>query len=220
MPRALVTSSGCPPGTMPRPMPLVIDREPSLLDEPQRCLLRRVGPDVGAQDEHRPLALGRAAPAIRVERIRVRLGPLRRPTGAGRRPRLVEELVHRHVDEDRAAVRRAGEPEGVVEPRRRPRRRSAIVRALLVIVARIGGWSNSWRLPLPQRFCGARPPTTTSGDPANCACAIGADAVGDTRTGGQHREPGRPGQLAGRLGGEHRGLLVAYVEDPHRRDRP
>ncbi len=47
-----------------------------------------------------------------------------------------------------------------------------IVRASLVIEATIGGWSSSWRLPLPQRFCGARPPTTTIGDPANCACAI------------------------------------------------
>ena len=47
-----------------------------------------------------------------------------------------------------------------------------IVRALLVIEATIGGWSSSWRLPLPQRFCGARPPTTTMGDPANCAWAM------------------------------------------------
>ena len=47
-----------------------------------------------------------------------------------------------------------------------------IVRASLVIVETIGGWSSSWRLPLPQRFCGARPPTTTSGEPANCAWAI------------------------------------------------
>ena len=47
-----------------------------------------------------------------------------------------------------------------------------IVRASLAIGAMIGGWSSSCRLPLPQRFCGARPPTTTIGDPANCAWAI------------------------------------------------
>ena len=47
-----------------------------------------------------------------------------------------------------------------------------MVRASLVTEATIGGWSSSWRLPLPQRFCGARPPTTTIGEPANCACAI------------------------------------------------
>ena len=48
----------------------------------------------------------------------------------------------------------------------------ASVRACLETEARIGGWSSSWRLPLPHRFCGARPPTTTIGEPANCACAI------------------------------------------------
>ena len=47
-----------------------------------------------------------------------------------------------------------------------------MVRASLVTGATIGGWSSSWRLPLPQRFCGARPPTTTIGEPANCAWAI------------------------------------------------
>ena len=43
------------------------------------------------------------------------------------------------------------------------------VRADLVTDARIGGWSSSCRLPMPQRFAGARPPTTTSGEPLNCA---------------------------------------------------
>jgi hypothetical protein len=43
----------------------------------------------------------------------------------------------------------------------------------LVIVSRIGGWSSSWRAPLPQRPAGARPPITTSGDPAKYACAMG-----------------------------------------------
>ena len=47
-----------------------------------------------------------------------------------------------------------------------------IVRASLAIGAMIGGWSSSCRLPLPQRFCGARPPTTTIGEPANWAWAM------------------------------------------------
>ena len=47
-----------------------------------------------------------------------------------------------------------------------------MVRDSLAIGAMIGGWSSSWSEPLPQRFCGARPPTTTIGDPANCAWAI------------------------------------------------
>ena len=46
------------------------------------------------------------------------------------------------------------------------------VRADFEIELRIGGWSSSWRLPLPQRLAGARPPTTTIGEPANCAWAI------------------------------------------------
>ena len=47
-----------------------------------------------------------------------------------------------------------------------------MVRDSLAIGAMIGGWSSSWSEPLPQRFCGARPPTTTIGDPANCAWAM------------------------------------------------
>ena len=43
------------------------------------------------------------------------------------------------------------------------------VRADFVTGASSGGWSSSWRLPMPQRFAGARPPTTTSGEPLNCA---------------------------------------------------
>lgn len=46
------------------------------------------------------------------------------------------------------------------------------VRASFETGARIGGWSSSCRLPDPQRFCGARPPTTTMGEPLNWACAI------------------------------------------------
>ena len=43
----------------------------------------------------------------------------------------------------------------------------------LEIDAKIGGWSSSCRLPVPQRLFGARPPTTTSGEPAKLACATG-----------------------------------------------
>ena len=46
-----------------------------------------------------------------------------------------------------------------------------IVRASFDTGARIGGWSSSWRLPIPHRLSGARPPTTTIGEPANRACA-------------------------------------------------
>ena len=46
------------------------------------------------------------------------------------------------------------------------------VRACLDTGATIGTWSSSWRLPLPHRLAGARPPTTTIGDPANWAWAM------------------------------------------------
>ena len=47
-----------------------------------------------------------------------------------------------------------------------------MVRAALATGAMIGGWSSSCSEPVPQRFCGARPPTTTIGEPANWACAM------------------------------------------------
>ena len=44
-----------------------------------------------------------------------------------------------------------------------------------------------------------------------------ADAVGDPRAGGEHGEPGHPVEPGGRLGREHRRLLVPDVDDAHRR---
>ena len=46
---------------------------------------------------------------------------------------------------------------------------SRIVPALFVTLATIGTWSSSCRLPDPQRRCGARPPSTTTGEPLKCA---------------------------------------------------
>ena len=92
-----------------------------------------------------------------------------------------------------------------------------MVRASLETGARIGGWSSSWSEPLPQRFCGARPPTTTSGEPLNWAWATALTPLVTPGPGGEHGEARRAGELAHRLGGEGGGLLVAYVEDPHRR---
>ena len=91
------------------------------------------------------------------------------------------------------------------------------VRASLAIGATIGGWSSSCRLPLPQRFAGRATADDDHRRPRELGLGDGADAVGDARAGGQHGEPGHPGQLAGGLGRERGGLLVAYVEQPHRR---
>ncbi len=46
---------------------------------------------------------------------------------------------------------------------------SVTVAACLVMGASTGTWSNSWSEPAPQRACGARPPSTTRGDPLNIA---------------------------------------------------
>ena len=47
----------------------------------------------------------------------------------------------------------------------------------------------------------------------------GADAVGHPGPGGQHGQPRGPGQPGGGLRGEHGGLLVPHVHQPHRRVR-
>ena len=67
----------------------------------------------------------------------------------------------------------------------------------------------------PQRRCGARPPSTTSGEPLNMRRRHRRDAVGDARTGGEHGQAGPAGELGVGLGGERRRLLVAGVDDPH-----
>ena len=200
-------------------MPLVIVGTPSGLDEAAARPPRRRRP----RRRCRGSAPAGSAPAEQRRRSRSTASgsgsaAAARPAAGRRAGGGVEELVHRHVDEDRAAVRasrrRVNASSHAVERRRR---RSGWCAASLETGAKIGGWSSSWRLPLPQRFCGARPPTTTIGEPANCAWAIALTPLVTPGPGGEHGEPGDPGQLAGRLGGERRGLLVAYVEEPHRR---
>ena len=70
---------------------------------------------------------------------------------------------------------------------------------------------------MPHRLAGARPPDHDQRRAAELRLGDRADPVGHAGPGGEHGEPGSAGQLAHRLGGEGGGLLVAYVEDPHRR---
>ena len=128
----------------------------------------------------------------------------------------VEELVHRHVDEDRAAVRGAGQREGLVHPAHhlagggqgacelRDRRQD---RGLVELLEAAGA-------PAVLRGAAA---DDDHGGAVELGLGDGADAVGDARSRGQHREARHPGELAGGLRGEGRGLLVAHVEQPHRR---
>jgi hypothetical protein len=88
-------------------------RDPEVLHEPECGLLGTVGPHVRAEDEHGLPSVGQQ-PCDRRQRVAVRvdplaLGGLRCRAGGG-----VEELVHRHVDERRPAVRAAGSEERLV----------------------------------------------------------------------------------------------------------
>ncbi len=96
---------------------------------------------------------------------------------------------------------------------------SCSVQARLVIGRSRPGWSNSCRLPEPQRASGARPPRITTGEPLKPRRGDGADPVGHPGSRGQHGQPRLPGQPGGGLRGEHGGLLVPHVQQPHRRVR-
>ena len=166
------------------------------------------------------ISTGRLAPAEErsdlVELVGVGLAPRVWPsTGAGPAGG-VEELVHRDVDEDRAAVAGAGCGEGVVHA----------AEDVAGGVQRAGQLRD--RLDdrgLVELLQAAAAPTVgrcaSADDHHRRAGELGlrdrADAVGDAGAGGQHGEAGDPGQLAGGLGGEGGRLLVTHVEQPHRR---
>ncbi len=186
-----------------------------LLDEAQRGLLGPVGPHVGAEHQHRAGRGGEQCADLG-QRVRVGLEPLpgaHRGTVDGR---LVEELVHRHVEEGRPAVRGAGHPEGLVDG---PRDLGDLVHG----AAQLRHRREQRRVvELLQRAHAPAVGRRTAADhderrPAERRLRDRADAVGDPWAGGEHGEAGDAGQLADRLRGEHRRLLVPHVEDPHRR---
>ena len=88
------------------------------------------------------------------------------------------------------------------------------VAAVFVTDATIGTWSSSCSEPAPHRACGARPASTTSGEPFMRAAVERAHAVGHARAGGQRRAPEPARHLGEALGRERRGLLVAHVDEP------
>ena len=77
------------------------------------------------------------------------------------------EHVEREVEERRAAMRRHRQAVPRRGPSRPPALASFTVTADLVIDATTGTWSSSCSEPAPQRSSGARPPSTTSGEPLN-----------------------------------------------------
>ena len=192
-------------------------RDAELVDQPQGRLLGAVGPHVGAEHEHRPARPRRAGDRRpRARRGRARRRAARSTVGCARRSAV---LKNSSIGTSTNTGPRWEEP-ATVNASCIPGATSAAVcsvRASFETGARIGGWSSSWSEPEPQRFAGARPPTTTIGEPANWAWAIALTPLVTPGPGGEHGEAGPAGELAGRLGRERRGLLVADVEEPHRR---
>ena len=83
-----------------------------------------------------------------------------------------------------------------------------------------GGWSSSCRAPLPQRNAGARPPSTTTGEPLNYALVTAETPLVTPGPGGEHGEPGRRVSFAVASAANTAVCLVPDVDDPHRRVRP
>ena len=91
-------------------------RQAGVLDQVEGGVLGAVGPDVGAEDEHRAGG-GREQPGHGRDGVGVGVGAARRTDDRHDTGALVEELVHRHVHEHRTAVRRPGRGEGLVHAR-------------------------------------------------------------------------------------------------------
>ncbi len=189
--------------------------KPGVLHQPQRGFLGAVGPHVAADDEHRPRGLGEQPAHLR-DRLRVGV----QAPGALRRRALhraaVEERVHRDIEEDRSPVAGASQAERGVHG----------VGDLVGPVH--GGRPLGDRLHQGQvvKLLEAPGAPAVVGGPAaddherrSAEARLGdrADAVGDAGTRGQDSQPGYAGQLPHGFGGEHGGLLVADVEEPHRR---
>ncbi len=130
--------------------------------------------------------------------------------------RLVEELVHGHVEKGRPAVRGAGQRERLVHGARD-------LGDLVHGARQLGDGLEQRRVV--ELLEAAHAPAVGRGPAAHhdegraAEPRLGdrADAVGHPGAGRQHREPGHARQLADGLRREHRGLLVPHVEDPHRR---
>ena len=126
---------------------------------------------------------------------------------------LHEHLVEREVEEGRAGRRRERRR---AAPRRRAPGMSAVVcavRASLVTGATNGTWSISWSEPCPQRNAGARPPSTSIGEPFCSADAMPLMPLVTPGPAVSARHAGLAGGLGPALGGERGRLLVADVDD-------
>ena len=190
------------------------DRHAGGLCQPAGLLLRTVGPHVGPDHQHGPHGLGQQPPDLgdcsrvrghrRADRVRGRphLGP-------------AEQLVHRDVEEDRAAVRCRGGGQRCVEAggdlvhRRDRRRRLGHRREQRRVVELL-------KAPGPPAELGGAAAHHEQWRAVEVRGRHGADPVGHARACGEDREARPAGQLGRRLRSEHGGLLVADVDEPHR----
>ena len=188
------------------------DRDAGGVGESARRRVGTVGPDIAA--EHHDGSLGCAQQRGDVREIRLEIR-WRRCGLARPRHRGGEEDVHGHVDEGRPAVRGSGKPEGRVHRMGNP---CGIVHGLGGL-----GHGSKQRRMVDLLQC-ARPPApigsaTSEEDEwraVDPGAGDGAHSVGDARACRHGREAGRARELAHRLGGEDRGLLMAHVDEPHR----
>ncbi len=214
--RARVTSSGWPAGSTPRPIPLVMTGIAGGLGQPERRVLGAVGPDVRADDQHRSLGAGEQGdrPATRRPgRARAARAPAAR--GAATSARLKNWSI--------GTSRNTGPRCGAVASRSASSTSSATASTVLDGGGPLGDRREQRRVVELLQAAGAPAEGRRAAAddeqrrPVEPRAGHRADAVGHARAGRQHGEPGRAGQLGGRLGGEHRGLLVPDVEQPHRR---
>jgi hypothetical protein len=92
---------------------------------------------------------------------------------------------------------------------------SVTVAAILVIDDTIGTWSSSCSEPAPQRPCGARPPSTTTGDPLKCADVIADTPLVMPGPAVSAANPGRRVSLAYASAANVADCLVAGVDHAH-----
>ena len=189
-------------------------RQAQLLRGLPRRVLGAAQPHVGAQHQHRPP--GRPDQAGDPVHIPGGGPRCRRRHGRGQvRLGLAVERLERDVQEHRPAVRARRQPEGLVHRPGQPRR-------VVLGPGPLGDRREQRRMIHLLQAARA---------PAGVGRAAGqhhhrgaveprgghrADRVRHAGPGGDHRQPGRPGQPRGRLRREHRGLLVPHVHQAHR----
>ena len=88
------------------------------------------------------------------------------------------------------------------------------VAAVFVTGATIGTWSSSCSEPAPQRACGARPASTTIGEPFMRAAVSALTPLVTPGPAVSAAQPKRRVTFAQPFGRERRGLLVADVDEP------